>query len=64
MLQEMSILAEAMQLTGLQAASSESTINENLLDSFIDASSVSSWARSGVSDSVLAGIVTGRDGAG
>ncbi|THF72471.1 OmpL47-type beta-barrel domain-containing protein, partial [Cohnella fermenti] len=58
--QAMSIIARAMDLTGLKARlpsrNAEQTINR-----FTDADKISDWARSSVIDSVAAGIVVGKD---
>ncbi|QHW33875.1 S-layer homology domain-containing protein [Paenibacillus rhizovicinus] len=57
--QAMTILSKAMKLTGLQNKLSDAA-SDTVLHSYADAAAVSAWARSGVADSVLAGIVTGK----
>ncbi|MVP00987.1 fibronectin type III domain-containing protein [Paenibacillus lutrae] len=59
--QAMVILSKAMLLTGLKQKQADSTIEEQL-KAFTDALDVSGWAKSGIADSVQAGIVTGRNG--
>ena len=57
--QAMTILAKAMALTGLKAKLS-STPADDLLKPYSDAADVSGWAKSGVTDCIHAGIVSGR----
>jgi hypothetical protein len=53
--------AKAMKITGLtEKLPSESV--ENQYRSFSDADNVSEWAKSGIADSLEAGILTGRSG--
>ncbi|WP_068777714.1 fibronectin type III domain-containing protein [Paenibacillus sp. FJAT-26967] len=59
--QAMVILSKAMLLTGLKQKQADSSVEEQL-KAFTDALDVSGWARSGIADSVQAGIVTGRNG--
>ncbi len=59
--QAMTILAKAMEATGLKAKLGAVQSADATLDPFVDAANVSAWARSGVAASVQAGIVTGRD---
>lgn len=56
--QAMTILARAMAITGLK----RELPPYDPLAVFADASDVSAWARSGVADSLLGGLVTGKDG--
>ncbi|MEI7025164.1 S-layer homology domain-containing protein, partial [Paenibacillus sp. y28] len=55
--QAMVILAKAMTVTGLAANAAA-----NVLHSFSDAAEASDWAASGITESVGAGIVSGRAG--
>ncbi|WP_336776416.1 S-layer homology domain-containing protein [Paenibacillus sp. MMO-58] len=57
--QAMTILAKAMKVTGLKGKlPAQST--DAALRSFADAAEASSWAKTGISDCVQAGIVSGR----
>ncbi|MBO9599495.1 MAG: S-layer homology domain-containing protein, partial [Cohnella sp.] len=57
--QAMTIIAKAMKLTGLRdKMAAQST--EETLHSFGDATAIAIWAKSGVADTVQAGIVSGR----
>lgn len=58
--QAMVIIAKAMELTNLEGVASGQSAEEALLP-YSDAENVSSWAKSGVADSVQAGIVTGKE---
>ncbi|MCP1310834.1 fibronectin type III domain-containing protein [Paenibacillus tyrfis] len=58
--QAMTILARAMTITGLGAKSSPTA--EPLLNSFADAGTVSDWAKSGISDALQSGLLSGRSG--
>ncbi|WNS41557.1 Ig-like domain-containing protein [Paenibacillus sp. MMS20-IR301] len=57
--QAMVIVARAMTITGLKG-SLEAELSEAALQKFDDGTLVSSWARSGVTDSVWSGLVQGR----
>lgn len=57
--QAMVIIAKAMKLTGLQAKLAAQAA-EGTLHSFGDADEVGGWAKSGVADTVQAGIISGR----
>ncbi|MBY3623193.1 hypothetical protein HGO21_27170, partial [Acinetobacter sp. CUI P1] len=59
--QAMSIIAKAMIITELKAKLPSQDASD-LLSSFADANKISDWAKSGISDSLQAGIVTGRSG--
>ncbi len=59
--QALLIIAKAMAITGLKEKLPAKSV-DTLLKGYTDNSSVSGWARSGVADSVQAGIVTGRNG--
>jgi len=59
--QALLIIAKAMAITGLKEKLPAKSA-DTLLKGYEDNSSVSGWARSGVADSVQAGIVTGRNG--
>ncbi|QTH40678.1 S-layer homology domain-containing protein [Cohnella sp. LGH] len=59
--QALLIIAKAMAITGLKEKLPAKSV-DTLLKDYADNSSVSGWARSGVADSVQAGIVTGRNG--
>lgn len=58
----MVIMAKAMTITHLKAKLDEKA-TEEILQSFADTADTVSWARSGIADSVQAGIVSGRNGA-
>ncbi|SCW80545.1 DNA-binding beta-propeller fold protein YncE [Paenibacillus tianmuensis] len=58
--QAMTIMAIAMTITGLSAKSSPTA--EPLLNSFADAGTVSDWAKSGISDALQSGLLSGRSG--
>ncbi|WP_327204890.1 family 43 glycosylhydrolase [Paenibacillus sp. Leaf72] len=58
--QAMTILAKAMVMTGQKAKLSSQAASE-LLKPYTDASEVADWAKSGIADSIQAGIVTGRN---
>ncbi len=60
--QVMTIVAEAMKLTGLDSGLSEPPAVERALSPFKDADESSPWAQSGIAASVSAGIVAGRTG--
>ncbi|GAA0136198.1 hypothetical protein YSY43_30390 [Paenibacillus sp. YSY-4.3] len=57
--QAMVMIAKAMQITELKMKLSVQT-SDVVLQSFTDASDASNWAKSGIADSVQAGIVSGR----
>ncbi|GIP43595.1 hypothetical protein J45TS6_20540 [Paenibacillus sp. J45TS6] len=57
--QAMHIIAQAMEITELKRTLAERTVEE-ILSSYEDANRISSWAKSGVADSLQAGIVSGR----
>lgn len=59
--QAMTIIAKAMQLTGLTDKLSASS-EEAALSIFYDHAAISKWAAGGIAASVQAGIVSGRDG--
>lgn len=59
--QALLIIAKAMAITGLKEKLPAKSA-DTLLKGYEDNSSVSGWARSGVADSVQAGIVTGING--
>ena len=59
--QAMLILARAMKVTGLSEKLSTSGANE-VWNTFVDSSTVSAWAAEGVRDSLISGIVSGRNG--
>jgi len=59
--QAMVILSKAMAITGLKEKLLQSSAESALLP-FEDAASVSSWAKSGVTHNLQAGIVFGRNG--
>ncbi|WP_165452562.1 X2-like carbohydrate binding domain-containing protein [Paenibacillus thalictri] len=61
--QAMLIVAEALKITGLKAKLPVQDA-DSTLRVFADQAEASGWARSGVADSVQAGIVTGRSTAG
>ncbi|KZE78593.1 hypothetical protein AV654_02245 [Paenibacillus elgii] len=56
--QAMTIMARAMTITGLSAKTSPTS--EPLLNSFADARTVSDWAKSGISDALQSGLLSGR----
>ncbi|NEN85356.1 fibronectin type III domain-containing protein, partial [Paenibacillus elgii] len=56
--QAMTIMARAMTITGLSAKTSPTS--EPLLNSFADAGTVSDWAKSGISDALQSGLLSGR----
>lgn len=57
--QAMTIMSVAMKMTELKKTLPAKTPNE-LLGSFVDAGKVSKWAKSGVTDSLLAGIFSDK----
>ncbi|WP_256762184.1 S-layer homology domain-containing protein, partial [Cohnella sp. WQ 127256] len=57
--QAMAIIAKAMEITGLKQNLAANSI-EDRLRSFTDAADASEWAKSGIADSVEAGIITGK----
>ncbi|WP_165452164.1 S-layer homology domain-containing protein [Paenibacillus thalictri] len=57
--QAMVMIAKAMQITGLKGKL-PSQAAEVALKPYTDAADISDWARSGIADSVQAGIVSGR----
>ncbi|RED84238.1 S-layer homology domain-containing protein [Cohnella phaseoli] len=59
--QAMKIVADAMKLTALKNELNSIQTSEQALQPFKDRSSAASWARSGIADSVRAGVVTGRN---
>ena len=59
--QAMKIVADAMKLTALKNELNSIQTSEEALQPFKDRSSAASWARSGIADSVRAGVVTGRN---
>ncbi|WP_372631046.1 fibronectin type III domain-containing protein [Cohnella sp.] len=61
--QAMTIIAEAMKLTGLNNGRNAVGTREEALEPFADRASAAGWARSGIADSVRSGIVTGRNSA-
>ncbi|WP_088830362.1 fibronectin type III domain-containing protein [Paenibacillus tyrfis] len=58
--QAMTIMARAMTITGLGAKTSPTA--QPLLNSFADAGTVSDWAKSGISDALQSGLLSGRSG--
>lgn len=61
--QAMVIIAKAMTISGLKdKLKLQGQDAATLLGQFVDANKVSIWAKAGVSDALLAGIVTGRNG--
>ncbi|NEW06962.1 hypothetical protein GK047_13205 [Paenibacillus sp. SYP-B3998] len=56
--QAMTIMGRAMTITGLEAKPSQ--ITEQLLNAFTDAGTISNWAKSGISDCLQSGLVSGR----
>jgi hypothetical protein len=58
--QAMVIVSKAMAITRLQSANPDRA-SDDILIGFTDATKVSIWAKSGVADSVQAGIISGRD---
>ncbi|MFC5471307.1 S-layer homology domain-containing protein, partial [Cohnella suwonensis] len=59
--QAMTIIAKAMEITGLGASLGAKAADE-LLSPFADASNASEWAKSGIADCLQVGIVSGRSG--
>ncbi|OAB36972.1 hypothetical protein PMSD_11140 [Paenibacillus macquariensis subsp. defensor] len=59
--QAMTMIFKAMTMTGLKNKLPGHSVDETL-QTFGDKADASKWALSGISDSVQAGIVTGRDG--
>lgn len=59
--QAMTIIAKAMTVSGLKAELHGQDA-DGLLDPFGDAELVAAWAEAGVKDTLMAGIVNGRDG--
>lgn len=59
--QAMSIIAKAMVITDLKTKLSSKEASE-LLSIYTDANEASGWAKSGIADSLQAGIITGRSG--
>jgi hypothetical protein len=59
--QAMVMISEAMKITNLKSMLSVQSTNV-ILHSFTDASDVSAWAQSSMTDSVQSGIVSGRSG--
>ncbi|MGG1517006.1 S-layer homology domain-containing protein [Paenibacillus oryzisoli] len=59
--QAMAIIAKAMKISGLKDKLPKQDASA-LLSQFADADTVAAWAKESVSDTLLAGIVTGRDG--
>ncbi|WP_378127241.1 S-layer homology domain-containing protein [Cohnella boryungensis] len=57
--QAMVIIVKAMKITGLKAKLSAKSI-ESLLRPFADAAASSEWAKSGIADSIQAGIIIGK----
>ncbi|MCU6712693.1 S-layer homology domain-containing protein [Paenibacillus sp. J5C_2022] len=57
--QTMTIIARAIALTELKTKLPVRAVDE-VLDPFTDSAAISTWARSGVADCLLSGIVTGR----
>jgi len=57
--QAMVIIAKAMKITGLTANIPHNNANEGL-NSFTDASDVSSWAKNAIIDCLQAGVITGK----
>ncbi|WP_039838076.1 S-layer homology domain-containing protein, partial [Paenibacillus sonchi] len=60
--QAMTMLAQAMQLTGL--ASEVSISPADLMKKFTDADQASAWALDSIAASLQAGLITGRSGTG
>ncbi|WP_334076888.1 S-layer homology domain-containing protein [Paenibacillus sanfengchensis] len=58
--QAMTMIAQAMKLTGLADRLPGPSAGHPALSAFPDAADVSPWAQSGVRDSVAAGLTTGR----
>ncbi|WP_334072503.1 S-layer homology domain-containing protein [Paenibacillus sp. A14] len=58
--QAMTMIAQAMKLTGLADQLPGPSAGHPALSAFPDATDVSPWAQSGVRDSVAAGLITGR----
>ncbi|ANY65640.1 hypothetical protein BBD42_03555 [Paenibacillus sp. BIHB 4019] len=56
----MVITAKAMKITGLIANSGQSL--DTILSPYTDAAKASSWAQSGIADSIQTGIITGKSG--
>jgi cell division septal protein FtsQ/histidinol phosphatase-like enzyme len=59
--QAMSIIAKAMVITDLKTNLPAKEASE-LLSTYTDANEASDWAKSGIADSLQAGIITGRSG--
>ncbi|WP_338554331.1 S-layer homology domain-containing protein [Paenibacillus sp. KS-LC4] len=57
--QAMVIIAKAMTITNLKAQPANASAQQTLLP-YKDASKAAEWAKNGIADSVLAGIVSGR----
>ncbi|OBR65253.1 hypothetical protein A7K91_19910 [Paenibacillus oryzae] len=57
----MVIIAKAMKITGLNANPEGQSIDK-ILSPYTDAAKASTWAQSGIADSIQTGIVTGKDG--
>ncbi|WP_331700337.1 putative Ig domain-containing protein [Paenibacillus sp. IITD108] len=58
--QAMLMISKAMVLTGQKKSSTNQT-NVDVIRTFSDASTVSDWARQGITDSLSAGIISGRN---
>ncbi|BBH18999.1 hypothetical protein Back11_03440 [Paenibacillus baekrokdamisoli] len=58
--QAMTIIAKAMTITNLKAKQPSKDVGQ-LLSPFTDASHAAEWAKSGIADCLLAGIVLGRN---
>ncbi|MFC5471282.1 S-layer homology domain-containing protein, partial [Cohnella suwonensis] len=59
--QAMTIIAKAMEITGL-GASLQAKAADELLSPFADANNASEWAKNGIADCLQVGIVSGRSG--
>ena len=57
----MVIIAKAMKITGLKANPEGQSI-DTILSPYTDAAKASTWAQSGIADSIQTGIVTGKSG--
>ncbi|MFF2480014.1 S-layer homology domain-containing protein, partial [Paenibacillus sp. NPDC058071] len=57
--QAMVMISKAMEITGLKQSLATKSIDESLF-SFADAGDASTWAKSGIADSIQAGIISGR----